>query len=108
MRTLGTIALLAIIVGVFCYANGWLTLQKNSATTTIELKTGQMRDAADRAIEQGKDAIENATKQQPVTTDAAPEEPVVAPLPPQPIPAPAPVPTTPSQPEELYETQVRP
>jgi hypothetical protein len=76
---LATVALLLVIAGIVCYANGWLVFHRGPDSTTIEVKTRQIDRAADEAIEEtmqeSKEFIDRATNTQ--SADADKERPVV-------------------------------
>src|SRR5688500_3035813 len=48
---LATLAIIAIIAGVGFYAAGWLTVQQADNETTIEVRTGDIKRAADETAE---------------------------------------------------------
>ena len=104
---LGTIAILAIIAGIVLFANGWLTVNKGPQSTTIEVKTHEIKQATEHAVEQGKEFIEESTSPtpKPVVTPVAPE--ANGPLPTDPLTPPnrpLPAPTTA---EDLYSNPSR-
>lgn len=60
---LATLALLAIVLAVGLYAAGWLNVQRNDSSTTIELETDRIEEAAERAVEDGRDLLDDAIEQ---------------------------------------------
>jgi hypothetical protein len=48
---LATLAIIAIIAGIGFYAAGWLTFDQSDDRTTIELKTNEIKQAADETAE---------------------------------------------------------
>ena len=63
---LATLALLAIVLAVGLYAAGWLKYHKDGSTATIEIKTEQIEDAAGRAVEDGRDLLDDVLEEHPV------------------------------------------
>lgn len=64
-KSLGTLAFILLLVGIAAYANGWIVFQSAGDSTTIELKTNQMKDAAESAIEKGRSWLESETEKEP-------------------------------------------
>ncbi len=58
IRLLSLICLLLLIFGVIAYASGWISISPNQDGTTIELKTGEMKDAASKAVDKTKDLLD--------------------------------------------------
>lgn len=58
VRTIGTVAVILIFLGVIAYASGWISFQTTGEKATIEMNTGEMKKAADKAMEKGKEFIE--------------------------------------------------
>lgn len=64
---IGGLAIIAILIGVGCFAAGWIRFQNTSDSAVMEIKTQQMKDAANKAIEQGKEMVDKATQPAPTT-----------------------------------------
>jgi hypothetical protein len=58
----GSLAILAIMICAGLYFAGWLTYDQTADRATIEIKTQEIKDAADRAIEKGEAIIDKATE----------------------------------------------
>lgn len=69
---LGSLAILAIMICAGLYFAGWLTYDQTADRATIEIKTREIQDAADRALEQGEAIIDKAVEPD---TDAVEESP---------------------------------
>jgi hypothetical protein len=50
------VLLTLILGGGVAYAVGWITFQRDEGTLTIQIRTGKVKQAADTAVKQGKDA----------------------------------------------------
>jgi hypothetical protein len=59
-RLLGTLFLLILVVAAVAWANGWIQFHPGENSTTIEMKTDEMKKGADKAIDQGKQLLEKA------------------------------------------------
>jgi hypothetical protein len=66
---LATLALLMIVVVVGLYAAGWLQYRTNESSATIEIQTQNIENAAGRAVEDGRELLEEVIEQ-PVHTPA--------------------------------------
>ena len=74
-RFLAVLALVVVLALVGMYAAGWLTFQARDETTTIEIKTGEMKDAAEGAVDQSRAFVEDARQEiQKQTAPATPGE----------------------------------
>lgn len=98
-QLLGTFAIVALVAAIVCYANGWLVFHKTSQSTTVEIKTEQIKDAADRAVQQSKEFIQDSATPQPSPiarpTPVTPTQPEIEAVPSYPVSPPAsPVPGT--------------
>lgn len=60
---IGSVAILAIIVVAGLYFAGWLTYEQSEDRATIEIKTQQIQEAANRAVKKGEAIIDSATQQ---------------------------------------------
>jgi PBP1b-binding outer membrane lipoprotein LpoB len=70
MRSLmGSIAILALILGVCFYAAGWLTYHQTDHTATLELQTDKVEAAAEEAVERGRELLKD------ITESPSPDEP---------------------------------
>jgi len=59
-RFFATLAILVVIfVAVGCYV-GWITFHKASDKATIEIKTLQIEQAGEKAVESGRELVEQA------------------------------------------------
>jgi hypothetical protein len=67
--------LLLLVVGI--YAAGWLTFQSNETTATIEIKTGEIKQAVEEASEKAEKVVEDAAKtiREPVPRTSESENP---------------------------------
>jgi len=72
---LATLALLGILIVVGFYAAGWLKYHRNESSATIEIKTRQIENAAERAAEEGKELLEEVIEQPVHKVDPTPEKP---------------------------------
>lgn len=60
MRSLlAGLAIIAILLGVAFYAAGWMTYRKTDSTTTIELKTDKIEQAAENAVRDGRELLDD-------------------------------------------------
>lgn len=57
---LATIALIIVIACGLIYAMGYATVEQNPQSTTIEVNTEQMKTDADKAVEKGKQMLNDA------------------------------------------------
>lgn len=72
-RFLAVLAVVVVLALVGMYAAGWLTFQARDETTTIEIKTGEMKDAAGEAVDKSRELIEDARQEiEKQTAPAAP------------------------------------
>lgn len=78
---LAALAILAILLGVAFYAAGWLTYRKTDSATTIELKTEKIERAAENAVDEGRQLLDEVIEPKPRT-----EHPVREDLPVEPDP----------------------
>ncbi|MBI2481825.1 MAG: hypothetical protein HYV60_25215, partial [Planctomycetia bacterium] len=46
--------MLIFAAGVIGYASGWINFKQEQKKTTIEIKTSEIKDAAEEAVETGK------------------------------------------------------
>ena len=60
VKLLGTLFLVLLIVAGVAYANGWISVQKSGDTATVEMKTGEMKEAAEQAVQEGKALFDKA------------------------------------------------
>ncbi len=60
---LATLALLGILIAVGFYAAGWLQYHKNDSSATIEIKTDRIEAAAERAVQDGKELLDDVIEQ---------------------------------------------
>ena len=81
-RFLAVLAVVVLLALVGMYAAGWLTFQAHDETTTIEIKTGEMKDAAEEAVGKSRELIEDA--RQEIEKQTAPAEPGTTPASPSP------------------------
>lgn len=72
-RFLAVLAVIVALALVGMYAAGWLTFQARDETTTIEVKTGEIKDAAEEAVDQSREMIEDARKEIKKQTEPAVE-----------------------------------
>lgn len=83
---LATLAIIAILLGIAFYAAGWMTYRKTDSTTTIELKTDKIERAAENAVHEGRQLLDDViepkprtehpvSKELPVETNPVPVEP---------------------------------
>lgn len=67
MRSLlAGLAIIAILLGVAFYAAGWMTYRKTDSTTTIELKTDKIEQAAENAVRDGRELLDDILEPKPV------------------------------------------
>ena len=76
-RFLAVLALVVVLALVGMYAAGWLTFQARDETTTIEIKTGEMKDAAEGAVDKSRELLEDA--RQEIEKQTAPAAPSTSP-----------------------------
>jgi uncharacterized protein HemX len=76
-RFLAVLALIVVLALVGMYAAGWMKFQASDETTTIEIKTGEIKDAAENAVDQSRELIEDAQKE--IEKQTAPAEPGTTP-----------------------------
>ena len=62
MRFIAVVAILLVLILAGIYAAGWMTFQSNDNTATIEIKTGEMEQAAEDAGEKARKIVEDAQK----------------------------------------------
>ncbi len=60
VKLFGSLFLVLLILGAIFYASGWVQFQSNGDTTTIEMNTGEIKEAADKAIDKSKELIDKA------------------------------------------------
>lgn len=72
-RTLFALCFMLILAaGVIGYASGWITFKHAEQKTTIEIETGEIKDAAEHAVETGKQFIDKSgDKPNETTTEPA-------------------------------------
>jgi uncharacterized protein HemX len=72
-RFLAVLAVVVVLALVGMYAAGWLTFQARDETTTIEIKTGEMKDAAEDAVDKSRELLDDARQEiEKQTAPAAP------------------------------------
>ena len=72
--------LLTLAAGVIGYASGWINFKHEEQKTTIEIETSQIKDAAEEAVETGKQLLDKTgEKVNELTTDSAQEEEITEP-----------------------------
>jgi hypothetical protein len=73
LSMLGGLALLLAIAAVGLYMAGWLMFDNGSDTATIQIKTGEIKQAAEKAVDQGRAVLDDAVKpdSDPATAPAA-------------------------------------
>jgi uncharacterized protein HemX len=76
-RFLAVLAVVVVLALVGMYAAGWLTFQARDETTTIEIKTGEMKDAAEEAVDKSRELLDDA--RQEIEKQTAPEAPSASP-----------------------------
>lgn len=82
MRSLlAALAVIAILLGVALYAAGWMTYRKNDSTTTIELKTDKIEQAAENAVRDGRELLDDVLEPKPRTEHPVSKEVPVEPDP---------------------------
>ena len=62
MRFIAVVAILLVLILAGIYAAGWMTFQSNDNTATIEIKTGEMEQAAEDAGEKARKIVEDTQK----------------------------------------------
>ena len=60
VKFLGVVFVLLLLFGAVAYSSGWVSLQTHDNNTTVEVKTGEIKEAADIAIEKGKTLLDKA------------------------------------------------
>jgi hypothetical protein len=61
-RFIAVVAILLVLVLAGIYAAGWMTFESNDTRATIEIKTGEIKDAAENAGEKAKKIVEDAAE----------------------------------------------
>jgi hypothetical protein len=62
MRFIAVLAIvIAIVLGII-YAAGWMTVQSDSDSATIEIQTGEIKEAAQKAVDKGQELIDDAAR----------------------------------------------
>ena len=61
-RFIAVVAILSVLAAMLLYAGGWLNLHQDERKAVIEIQTGELKDAADNAVEKGRDLIHDAAK----------------------------------------------
>ena len=61
-RFLAVVAILLVLLVAGIYAAGWLTFQASDDKATIEIKTGEIKQAAEDAGEKAQKVVEDAAK----------------------------------------------
>jgi hypothetical protein len=81
-RFLAVLGVVVVLALVGMYAAGWLTFEARDETTTIEIKTGEIKDAAEQAVDQSRELIDDA--RQEIEKQTAPAESGTTPASPSP------------------------
>ena len=68
----GSLAILAVMICAGLYFAGWLTYEQSEDQATIQIKTQEIKEAANRAVEEGEKLIEKASS--PATDEEEAEE----------------------------------
>jgi apolipoprotein N-acyltransferase len=75
MRSLlAALAVIVILLGVVFYAAGWMTYRKTDSTTTIELKTDKIEQAAEKAAREGRELLDDVLEPKPRTEHPVSQE----------------------------------
>lgn len=61
VRLLGVLALVVLVAGAGLYFAGWLDIRGNENTATIEIKTNEIKEAAEETVESGRELVNEAT-----------------------------------------------
>jgi hypothetical protein len=61
-RFLAIVAVVFALLAVGLYAAGWMTFHSDERTATVEIKTGEIKSAAEDAGERAKKFVEDAAK----------------------------------------------
>ena len=61
-RFLAVSAILFVLLVACLYAAGWMTFQADERTATIEVKTGEIKQAAEDAGEKAQKIVEDAAQ----------------------------------------------
>lgn len=69
IKFLGLIFLILLVFGGIAFASGWILIESNGDKANVEIKTGEMEDAAETAVEKSKEWIEKKGEQIDEMTD---------------------------------------
>ncbi|MCI0359644.1 MAG: hypothetical protein L0211_14300 [Planctomycetaceae bacterium] len=61
-RFLAVVAVLIVLIFAGLYAAGWMTFQSDEQKATVEIKTGEIKSAAEDAGEKAKKIVEDAAE----------------------------------------------
>jgi hypothetical protein len=61
-RFLAVVAVVLVLLFAGLYAAGWMTFQSDEKKATVEIKTGEIKSAAEDASDKAKKIVEDATK----------------------------------------------
>ena len=61
-RFIAVTAVVLVLLGILIYAGGWMNFHQDERKAVIEIQTGEMKDAADNAVEKGRELIHEAAK----------------------------------------------
>jgi hypothetical protein len=61
-RVIATISVVLVLILVAIYAAGWMNVRQDEQKATIEIQTGEMKEAAEKAADKGRELIHEATK----------------------------------------------
>jgi len=73
IRILGVLALVTLVASLGLYFAGWLNLRNSENTATLEIKTGEIKQAAEQTVEEGRKLVNEATATSSNTAPATSE-----------------------------------
>ena len=74
-RFIAILAVLLVLIGAVIYAAGWMNFQHDERKAVIEIQTGEMKEAADNAVEKGRELIHHAAEKVESSTSESPRQP---------------------------------
>lgn len=80
MKFLGALTLVVVLLAIVGIAVGWVTFGREGDQATIEIKTGEMEQAAGRAVVRGREIVDDAA--QAVDSTIEDHQPAPSPEPP--------------------------
>jgi hypothetical protein len=74
-RFIAILAVAFLLIGAVIFAAGWMNFHHDERKAVIEIQTGEMKEAADNAVEKGRELIHHAAEKVETSTSDSPRQP---------------------------------